>query len=140
MKTRIFALLSGLLFGLGLLLSGLADPSKVLAFLDLAGNWDPSLAFVMGGAITVAYLPFARAKRIPLTLGVQPLAIQLPTSRTIDRPLVLGAALFGIGWGLLGVCPGPALVLLGSGSTQALIFVAAMLLGASAHKYLSGKR
>ena len=122
------ALLAGLVFGLGLLVSGMADPAKVLDFLDLAGAWDPSLAFVMGGAIAVALPAFtlARKRRNALLTG-EPM--QLPTATRIDKRLLGGALLFGIGWGLAGFCPGPALVALGMGLDQALVFVLAMLGG-----------
>ncbi|OIR02809.1 hypothetical protein GALL_150170 [mine drainage metagenome] len=122
-----FALLSGLTFGLGLILAGMANPAKVLAFLDLAGLWDPSLALVMGGAIAVGLVAFSIARKRSLSfLG---LPISLPTSRIIDNRLVLGSLAFGIGWGLVGICPAPAFVLLGTGSIKGIIFVIAMLLG-----------
>jgi uncharacterized protein len=121
------AFLAGLVFGVGLILSGMTDPGKVIGFLDLAGNWDPSLAFVMGGAILVGYFAFMRAHRRPKTfLGG---AMHLPHNRDIDRRLVAGSAVFGIGWGLAGFCPGPALVSFGSGQEKAAIFFAAMLGG-----------
>ncbi len=124
---RLTAFISGLLFGGGLLLAGMANPVKVLAFLDLAGAWDPSLGLVMVGAIVTAWLPFAWAKNRSRSLLGAPM--QLPQKRTLDRRLVLGSLLFGLGWGLAGICPGPALVLLPTGQWQALLFVAAMLLG-----------
>ena len=126
--TTVFAsLLAGLVFGLGLIVSGMANPAKVLGFLDLAGAWDPSLAFVMAGAIAVATLAFALAKKRTVTfLGS---AMKLPTSRDIDRRLVIGSLLFGIGWGVAGFCPGPGLVALGMGEIKALVFVGAMLAG-----------
>jgi len=123
----ITALLSGLIFGLGLIVSGMADPGKVLGFLDLAGNWDPSLALVMGGAVAVGLLAFALAKRRNATLLGE--ALRLPTSRAIDRRLVLGSTLFGIGWGIAGFCPGPALTSLGTGNPKAILFVVGMLAG-----------
>lgn len=123
----IAALFAGLVFGLGLIVSGMANPAKVLGFLDLAGRWDPSLAFVMAGAIGVGLFAFAVArKRTTSYLG---LGMQLPQARHIDRRLVGGSVLFGIGWGLSGFCPGPGLVALGMGETKALIFVLAMLAG-----------
>lgn len=118
---------AGLLFGLGLLLAGMADPGKVQGFLDVAGVWDPSLAFVMAGAIAVGVGAFAVARR--RTTAFLGGAMQLPTKRDIDRPLVLGSLVFGIGWGLAGICPGPALVALGAGAWQALVFSAAMIAG-----------
>ncbi|USX11783.1 YeeE/YedE family protein [Oxalobacteraceae bacterium OTU3CAMAD1] len=121
------ALLAGLIFGLGLILSGMANPAKVLGFLDLAGAWDPSLMFVMGGAIGVAFVGFAAATRRKVTPTGEP--INLPTARQIDRPLVIGALLFGIGWGIAGFCPGPALVGVGMLEPKAMLFVAAMLAG-----------
>mgnify|MGYP001560527611 FL=1 len=124
---NITALLAGLIFGLGLILAGMADPAKVLAFLDITGAWDPSLALVMGGAIAVGSVAFAVAgRRNRSYLG---LPMHLPTARAIDKRLVLGSLAFGIGWGLAGICPGPALVLLGTGSSKGIVFVAAMLLG-----------
>ncbi len=123
----LFALLSGLIFGFGLILAGMANPAKVLAFLDLAGLWDPSLALVMGGAIGVGAIAFAIARKRSLSfLG---LPMNLPTSRIIDKRLVLGGLAFGIGWGLVGICPAPAFVLLGAGSIKGIIFVVAMLVG-----------
>jgi uncharacterized membrane protein YedE/YeeE len=124
---RITEFLVGLLFGIGLLVSGMTDPAKVQGFLDLAGAWDPSLAFVMGGAILVGLGAFAVAKRRTRTfLGG---AMHLPTSRDIDRRLVVGSLLFGAGWGLAGFCPGPGLVAMGAGEPKAAIFVAAMVGG-----------
>lgn len=127
MSIKLAALLAGLLFGLGLIVSGMADPAKVLAFLDLAGRWDPSLAFVMGGAIVVGVPAFAWARRRKQSLLGQPM--QLPAGGRVDRRLVLGSLLFGMGWGMAGICPGPALVLLGEGVGKALVFVLAMLAG-----------
>lgn len=123
----LVALLSGLLFGTGLILSGMANPAKVLGFLDLAGAWDPSLAFVMAGAIAVAMPAFLLARRRSRALSGSPM--QLPQVRNIDRRLVGGSLLFGIGWGLAGFCPGPALVSSAMGQGKALLFSAAMLAG-----------
>ncbi|WP_027468045.1 DUF6691 family protein [Deefgea rivuli] len=128
MQMNLIGLLTGLLFGLGLLLAGMASPSKVQGFLDLAGLWDPSLAFVMGGGIGVALIFFTAAKKRSTTVLTQE-AMKLPTSNVIDRRLILGSMAFGIGWGIAGICPGPALVALGTGSMGAAIFVAAMLAG-----------
>lgn len=134
----IAALLAGLVFGLGLIVSGMANPAKVLGFLDLAGAWDPSLAFVMGGAIGVGFFAFRLATpRSQSWLGD---AMRLPTSRTIDRRLVGGSLLFGIGWGLAGICPGPGLVLLGFGELRGALFVAAMLVGMLAFEGLERLR
>ncbi len=124
---NLASLAAGLLFGLGLIVSGMADPAKVLGFLDLAGHWDPSLALVMAGAIAIGMPAFALARRRSRSLLGAPM--QLPTARGIDRRLVLGSVLFGVGWGLAGICPGPALVLLGMGSLKGLAFVLAMLAG-----------
>ncbi|WP_042263036.1 YeeE/YedE family protein [Paraburkholderia heleia] len=121
------ALLSGLIFGVGLMVSGMSNPAKVLGFLDIAGSWDPSLAFVMVGAIVVASLAFFVARR--RTRSLLGLPMQLPASTTITPRLVLGSAAFGIGWGLAGFCPGPALVALGAGYPKAIGFVAAMVAG-----------
>lgn len=120
--------LAGLIFGIGLLISGLAFPHKVQAFLDLAGDWDPSLAFVMGGAIAVAIIPFNLAKKDKLK-AVGGIKIELPTSTVIDKKLLMGSAIFGVGWGLVGYCPGPALVSFGAGIGMAWWFVPAMLVG-----------
>jgi uncharacterized protein len=121
------AWLAGLVFGIGLIISGMADPSKVLGFLDLAGAWNPSLAFVMAGAVGVGLVAFAFARRRGRSLlGAE---LQLPGARAIDVRLVVGGLLFGVGWGLAGFCPGPALVALGAGQGKALVFVAAMLAG-----------
>lgn len=125
--SRFVEFLVGLLFGWGLLLSGMTDPGKVLAFLDLAGAWDPSLAFVMGGAIAVGLFAFGMAKkRSASMLGG---ALHWPQSNAIDKRLVIGSLLFGVGWGLAGFCPGPGLVSMAAGEAKALVFVLAMLVG-----------
>ncbi len=124
---NFYALVAGLVFGLGLILSGMTDPAKVLGFLDILGAWDPSLALVMGGAIAVAAPAFAWARRRPQSLTGSPM--QWPTRTTVDRRLVLGSAAFGAGWGLAGFCPGPALVSAASGHREAWIFMAAMIAG-----------
>lgn len=123
----LMALLTGLLFGLGLILSGMTNPSKVLGFLDLAGKWDPSLAFVMGGALLVGSFVFPFATRRPTSILGD--AMRLPTATQIDRRLVLGGLTFGIGWGLAGYCPGPALASLAQGGSKPLLFFVAMLAG-----------
>lgn len=124
---KLTAFLAGLVFGIDLLLAGMADPAKVLGFLDLAGAWDPSLALVMGGAIGVAFLPFSWAKRRQRSLLDAPM--QLPQKRELDRRLIAGSLVFGIGWGIAGICPGPAVTLLLSGHWQPLLFVLSMLAG-----------
>jgi uncharacterized protein len=136
-RNRFFEFLVGLLFGLGLVLSGMTDPGKVQGFLDLAGLWDPSLAFVMGGAILVGFIAFAVARR--RTRSFLGGAMHLPARRDIDKPLVIGSLVFGVGWGLAGFCPGPVLVALGAGHWQALVFTLAMLAGMAVHD-LSGQR
>ena len=124
---RVTEFFAGLLFGLGLMLSGMTDPAKVLGFLDLFGSWDPSLAFVMGGAILVGFFAFALArKRTTNFLGG---ALHLPKSTQIDKRLVIGGLTFGAGWGLAGFCPGPGVVSMVSGEVKAAVFVAAMLVG-----------
>lgn len=125
--------LAGLIFGIGLLISGLAFPHKVQAFLDLAGNWDPSLAFVMGGAIAVAIIPFTLVKKDKIK-AVGGIKIELPKNTVIDKKLLLGSALFGVGWGLVGYCPGPALVSFGVGIGMAWWFVPAMVVGMLIHR------
>jgi uncharacterized membrane protein YedE/YeeE len=134
MVRNIVALFAGLVFGLGLCLSGMYNPQKVLGFLDIAGAWDPSLAFVMGGAIAVAAPAFALAKRQRRSWSGE--TIEFPPTRPIDGPLALGAVLFGAGWGLAGVCPGPALVDLGFFSSSAALFVVAMTVGVFVHSGL----
>lgn len=130
------ALASGLVFGLGLILAGMTQPLKVKGFLDVFGSWDPSLALVMGGAIGVGVLAFARARRMARAWSGA--ALEIPANRTIDLRLVLGGVLFGAGWGIAGFCPGPALVALGGGSGAAAVFVGAMLAGMLLHdRYLA---
>jgi uncharacterized membrane protein YedE/YeeE len=130
----VMALLVGLLFGLGLILSGMSDPAKVLGFLDLGGNWDPSLAFVMGGAVIVGSLTFPFAtKRSKAILGD---AMRLPRATKIDRRLVLGGLTFGVGWGLAGYCPGPALASLAQGGIKPVFFFVAMLVGMAVFELL----
>ncbi|AHV34495.1 YeeE/YedE family protein [Aeromonas dhakensis] len=126
--TLLTSLLAGLLFGLGLAISGMIDPARVTGFLDLAGAWDPSLGFVMGGALLV-FMPgyFLLVKPRRLSLLGEPMAV-VPATK-LDRRLIGGSALFGIGWGLVGICPGPALSLISSGQPMILLFVAAMVAG-----------
>ena len=124
---RLSEFIVGLLFGWGLLISGMTDPGKVIGFLDLTGLWDPSLALVMGGAIAVGFFAFGAAKkRTSNFLGG---ALHLPTSSDIDKRLILGALLFGAGWGLAGFCPGPGIVSMAAGQPKAAVFVVAMLAG-----------
>ena len=131
------AFAAGLVFGIGLIVSGMSNPAKVLGFLDLAGRWDPSLAFVMAGAIAVGLVAFAFARKRTQTFFGG--AMHLPQARDIDRRLVLGSLVFGIGWGIAGFCPGPALVALGAGQVKALWFVLAMLAGMLVHTALEHK-
>jgi uncharacterized protein len=138
----LIALLAGLVFGLGLLVSGMTDPAKVQGFLDLFGRWDPSLAFVMGGAIVVAIGAFTLARR-RAAAGCKSWSgepIERPTSNAIDVRLIGGGVLFGIGWGLAGFCPGPALVALSSGFGPALWFAPAMLVGMALHDAVARRR
>ncbi|MNJ05987.1 hypothetical protein D3C77_00660 [compost metagenome] len=123
----VMAVVAGLLFGLGLLLAGMADPAKVLGFLDLAGRWDPSLGLVMVGAIGAALVPMQWSKRH--TRSLLGLPMRMPVARELDRRLIIGSLVFGVGWGIAGICPGPSLALVLSGNWQVLFFVAAMLLG-----------
>ena len=124
---KLASFAAGLLFGLGLLLSGMANPAKVIGFLDLAGAWDPSLALVMAGAIGTALVPFTWARERDRSLLDAPM--QLPSMRELDGRLIGGSLLFGVGWGIAGICPGPAVAVLLSGHWQVMLFVAAMLGG-----------
>lgn len=125
----LMALIVGLVFGIGLIVSGMTDPAKVTGFLDLAGNWDPSLAFVMGGAILVGLVGFRIAGKRERSLLGEPM--RLPTATRIDRRLVLGSLAFGAGWGLAGYCPGPALASLATGGAKPWVFALAMVAGMS---------
>ncbi len=124
---RVIEFVLGLTFGLGLLISGMTDPGKVQGFLDLTGAWDPSLAFVMGGGVLMGLLGFGFAKKKAISLSGAP--FQWPEMTQLDRPLVLGSLIFGVGWGLAGFCPGPALVAMAAGNDKALVFVLAMMAG-----------
>ena len=135
---HLIAAISGLVFGIGLIASGMTDPAKVKGFLDLAGAWDPSLGLVMGGAIAVGVGAFALARRRERSWTGQ--RMELPTSTVVDARLIGGGVLFGIGWGVAGYCPGPALVALGGGSAGAGLFVLAMLVGMALHDRASGWR
>lgn len=134
----VTSFLSGLLFGIGLLVSGMANPAKVLGFLDLFGRWDPSLALVMAGAVAVGVLAFFVAGRRARSLLGAPM--QLPTARRIDTRLVVGSLVFGAGWGLAGFCPGPGLVALGMDEGKAVAFVAAMLAGMAVFEWAEHRR
>jgi uncharacterized protein len=134
----LFAFVAGLVFGLGLIVAGMANPKKILGFLDVAGKWDPSLALVMVGAIAVGLVAFALGRR--RTRSVLGLPMQLPVARSVDVRLVGGSLLFGIGWGLAGFCPGPAIIALGAGYAKAGVFVAAMLLGMLAFELFERRR
>jgi uncharacterized membrane protein YedE/YeeE len=123
----LIALFAGALFGAGLVVAGMTDPAKVQGFLDLAGHWDPSLAFVMGAALCITLPVFQMLKRRQGPLLAE--RFFLPTRTDLDRPLLIGSALFGIGWGLAGLCPGPAIANLASGSAPVLAFVLAMVVG-----------
>ena len=137
LKRNISALIAGVIFGLGLILSGMTSPSKVIGFLDVAGDWDPSLMFVMIGAIGVSYFAFRHAKK--RTHSYIREEIQLPVSQQIDRRLLLGSITFGVGWGLAGLCPGPALAVLALGGYPVVLFVLAMLLGMEIHRLLTSR-
>jgi uncharacterized protein len=138
MMIVLTSLLAGLVFGLGLIVSGMANPAKVLGFLDIAGSWDPSLAFVMGGAIGVGMVAFFVARQRTVSfIGAE---MKLPTARHIDSRLVIGSVLFGIGWGIGGFCPGPGLVAVGMGEVKALVFVAAMLVGMGAFEVFERRK
>ena len=136
---RIFAALGcGFIFGLGLAISWMMNPARVIGFLDVAGSWDPTLAFVMGGALLVA-IPAYRiilARRRPVLAG----GFSLPTRTKLDAPLILGSALFGVGWGLVGFCPGPAVAAVVTGLPAVLGFMASMLAGMALHAWISGER
>jgi uncharacterized membrane protein YedE/YeeE len=134
----LLAAMSGILFGIGLAISGMLDPRKIIGFLDLFGSWDPSLAFVMAGAIPVALAGFTlgRARTAPIAAA----SFQMPTRSDIDRDLIVGAVLFGAGWGIAGFCPGPALASLGLFNSGALVFVFAMLIGMVAFDIVQRRR
>ena len=123
----IIALVSGILFGLGLLLAGMGNPAKILAFLDITGNWDPSLLVTMAVALVISGIAFQLVKKRKTSVLNCPL--QIPTSKVIDKKLVIGSVLFGLGWGLGGICPGPAILLTGMGLTQGILFALAMIAG-----------
>ncbi len=137
MLKNIIGLLAGLLFGFGLLISGMTDPVKVQGFLDVFGTWDISLALVMGGGLMVAIVGVQLAKRQQSSwIGT---SIDLPSKTTINKKLLIGAMLFGIGWGLVGICPGPGIVLLGTGQWQAYVFIPAMVMGMLIYQWFEPK-
>ncbi|WP_377295579.1 DUF6691 family protein [Rhizobium sp. SGZ-381] len=138
LRQPLAALGCGALFAFGLSLSGMLDPARVQGFLDLFGAWDPSLAFVLGGAVSVAMAGMVLVRRMAKPVLSE--KFQIPTNRVIDRPLVLGSAIFGIGWGLGGLCPGPALAALSLGLMPIAVFVLAMIAGMVIHdRFLSGR-
>lgn len=132
----VYAWLTGLVFGLGIAISGMINPAKVLNFFDIAGTWDPSLAFVMGGAVTVTFIGYRLVWRRPAPLFER--AFQLPTARQIDLRLIGGSALFGIGWGIAGFCPGAAIPALGTGRWEVALFVAAVIVGLGLARLVRG--
>jgi uncharacterized membrane protein YedE/YeeE len=136
MQVQVSALAAGLVFGLGLWISGMANPQKVLGFLDVTGRWDPSLAFVMAGAVAVTLIAFRPLLRRPAPFFAREFSV--PNLRSIDAKLVAGSALFGAGWGIAGYCPGPGLTALASMSAEAGVFVAAMIAGGILHRLVSG--
>ena len=137
MLKNIIGLMAGLLFGIGLLISGMTDPTKVQGFLDIFGAWDISLALVMGGGLIVAIIGVQLAKRQQSSwIGT---LIELPSKTVINKQLLIGAILFGIGWGLVGICPGPGIVLLGTGQWQAYVFIPAMIVGMLIYQWLEPK-
>jgi uncharacterized protein len=135
MLRMLVALFSGTLFGLGLAISGMVDPAKVIGFLDIAGDWDPTLAFVMGGALLVTIPAFRLILNRPRPVLTDD--FELPTKKDVDTRLLGGAALFGLGWGLSGFCPGPAVTALASGLAPVFAFVAAMVAGMALYKWVS---
>ncbi|OAL84049.1 DUF6691 family protein [Acinetobacter terrae] len=136
---NLWAFVFGGIFSVGLMLSGMSNPKKILDFLDLFGQWDPSLAFVMLGAIAVTFIPFQKAVHNHAPKTVYGDAIDLPKNNKIDSRLVTGSLIFGIGWGIAGICPAPSLTLIGLGYYQALYFIAAMMIGMLIHRKLMGK-
>ena len=137
MLKNIIGLLAGLLFGIGLLISGMTNPTKVQGFLDVFGAWDISLALVMGGGLMVAIIGVQLAKRQQSSwIGT---LIELPSKTSVNKKLLIGAMLFGIGWGLVGICPGPGIVLLGTGQWQAYVFIPAMIVGMLIYQWFEPK-
>ena len=143
MKLSVSTFIAGLLFGAGLTVSQMTNPQKVISFLDVTGDWDPSLAFVMGAALLVTFIGYKFVLRAPTTFISSPFfdtRFRLPTRSDIDIPLIAGAALFGIGWGLAGLCPGPALAALSFAGPNALIFTAAMVAAIAAYRLKSSRQ
>ncbi len=137
---NVWAFIFGGIFSIGLIFSGMSNPEKVLDFLDLFGDWDASLAFVMLGAISVAFIPFQKALRNPASKTIYNEAIQLPQNRALDSKLILGSLIFGAGWGIAGICPAPSFTLIGLGHYQVLYFILAMMLGVYVHRKLLGDK
>jgi uncharacterized protein len=138
MKSVLVAILCGVLFGAGLVVSDMVNPARVLAFLDVAGAWDPSLALVLGGALIPSSLAYLIRRRMAAPIVAT--RFDVPTGRTIDRRLITGAALFGVGWGVVGLCPGPAIAALTTGRWQILLFVAAMVGGMALFRILHDRQ
>lgn len=138
MTRNIAALVAGLIFGFGLALSHMVEPTKVIGFLDVAGAWDPSLALVMAGAVIVTLIAYRLILRRPGPLFAP--QFYLPTRQDLDRPLIVGAGIFGIGWGVAGYCPGPGIAALGLGTWEAPVFVAALAAGSLSYKWLSERQ
>ena len=136
MKQKLIALLSGLLFGLGLSLSQMIDRDRVLGFLDVSGDWDPTLLFVLGGAVTVTVIAFRFVLRLPRPIFNS--KFYLPTRKDIDLPLILGTAIFGIGWGIAGYCPGPGITALVLGTSNPVLFVIAFIVGSLIYQWYAG--
>jgi len=136
---NVWAFIWGGLFSIGLMLSGMSNPAKVIGFLDIFGQWDASLAFVMMGAIAIAFIPFQKAVRQPHPQTFYGEAIQLPKNTKIDRKLIFGSLLFGIGWGIAGICPAPSFTLIGLGYYQAIYFIIAMSVGVLLHRKVMEK-
>ena len=134
MKNYIAALIAGAFFGVGLVISDMINPHRVMAFLDVTGHWDASLAFVMGGALIPSAIAYRLMRKIKMPLVAE--EFNLPAKQTLDRPLLIGAVLFGIGWGLVGLCPGPALAALITGRWQIVLFTLAMFVGIAAHLFI----
>ena len=134
LNRTLLAVVAGVLFGAGLAISDMINPARVLAFLDVAGAWDPTLAFVLGGALVPSAAAYLIKRRMETPLLEK--RFHIPTNRTIDTPLIAGAAIFGLGWGLVGLCPGPAVAALVTFKWQAIVFVIAMIAGMAAHRFM----